>query len=100
MTIDLNKNVRLCVDSGKAELGSKKALKCLLSGEAKLLLLSRNCPEETAKDLRHSARLAGVNVVAYPGTSLELGVACGKPFPVSAFTVLEEGDSEFASLYQ
>ncbi|PIO03062.1 50S ribosomal protein L30e [Candidatus Micrarchaeota archaeon CG_4_10_14_0_2_um_filter_55_9] len=97
--MDLSKNVRLCVDSGKAELGSKKAFKLLLGGEAKLLILSGNCPEEAARDLRHAAKLANVNVADFSGTSLELGVACGKPFPVSAFTVLEAGDSELGLLY-
>lgn len=99
MAIDLTKNVRLCIDSGKAELGSSKAKKLLLNGESKLLILSSNCPKDAGDDLKHYAKLSNVNIVDYIGSSLELGVACGKPFPVSAFTVIEEGDSELASLY-
>jgi large subunit ribosomal protein L30e len=33
----------------------------------------------------------------YPGMGVDLGVACGKPFSISALAVLEPGDSEILS---
>jgi large subunit ribosomal protein L30e len=37
-------------------------------------------------------------VYKFPGTSLELGAACGKPFAVSVLTVLAPGESSIMSL--
>jgi len=94
MAMDLNKSIRIAVDSGKVELGSEKARKLALHGNVKALVLSNNCPKEISQDLRHYSELSKVRIIPYEGTSLELGTACGKPFPVSVLSVIEEGDSD------
>ncbi|MFH0971976.1 MAG: 50S ribosomal protein L30e [Candidatus Micrarchaeota archaeon] len=92
--MDLNKAIRLVVDTGKVELGSDKARKIALLGSAKLLVLANNLPKPALRDLEHYAKLSSVPVLEFNGTSLELGTVCGKPFPVSALTVIEEGNSK------
>lgn len=92
--MDLSKSIRLAVDSGKVELGASKAKKIVLRGEAKLLVIARNCPDETAADLKHYCKLSGTPVIEFPGSSMELGTVCGKPFTISALSVLEEGNSD------
>jgi large subunit ribosomal protein L30e len=39
-----------------------------------------------------------VPVYEFPGLSVDLGPICGKPFIVSALTVLEPGDSDIMAL--
>ncbi len=92
--MDLSKSIRLAVDSGKVELGADKAKKIALRGEAKLIVVARNCPSENAADLRHYCRQSGTPLVEFPGTSIELGTVCGKPFSVSALSIIEEGNSD------
>ena len=92
--IEVDKSIRLCVDSGKVELGADKTGKLLRTGEPKLVILAANCPPDTAQEIRRYGELAGVQILDYPGTSVELGVVCGKPFPVSAMAVLSAGNSE------
>ncbi len=92
--LNLSKSIRLAVDSGKVELGVDKAKKIALRGEAKLIVVARNCPSENAADLRHYCRQSGTPLIEFPGTSIELGTVCGKPFSVSALSVLEEGNSD------
>lgn len=91
--MDLSKSIRLAFDSGKVELGADKAKKIVLRGEAKLVVIARNCPSETAADLKHYCKLSSTPVIEFPGTSMELGTVCGKPFTVSVLSVLEEGNS-------
>lgn len=92
--MDLNKAIRLVVDTGKVELGSGKAKKVALLGGAKLLVLANNLPKQVLRDLEHYARLSAIPVLEFEGSSIELGTVCGKPFPVSALSIMEEGNSQ------
>lgn len=92
--MDLNKAIRIAVDSGKVVLGSDRSVKMALNGGgAKLVIVSENCPEMVKGDLKHYCKLASIPVVEFEGSSVELGTVCGKPFPVSALSVLEAGNS-------
>jgi len=92
--MELEKSIRLTVDSGDVVLGASKALKNALNGSAKLVLVAANCPRGPLLDLRRFCELSKTPLVQYAGSSVELGRVCGKPFPVSALSVLEEGDSD------
>ncbi|NUN11812.1 50S ribosomal protein L30e [Candidatus Micrarchaeota archaeon] len=94
--MDLNKSIRLAVDSGKVVLGLDKAKKIALNGDAKLIIYSKNCPG--AQDLKHYCDLSGVSLLEFQGTSVELGAVCGKPFSVSVLCVQEAGDSDVLSV--
>lgn len=95
--MDLNRSIRLAVDSGKVTLGSQRTLQHALRGDAKLIVTAKNCPPDVARDLKHYCTLSDVRMLAFDGTSIELGTVCGKPFPVSALSVIEEGDSDILS---
>lgn len=86
--------IRQCVDSGKVEFGANFGLKHALLGRAKLLVLASNCPREIAEDAATYCKLSGIPVIAYEGTSLELGTVAGKPHPVAVLTVLDAGNSQ------
>jgi large subunit ribosomal protein L30e len=92
--MDLNKAIRMAVDTGKAELGADRSVKNALNARAKAIVVAKNCPKETRQDLVHYARMSNVPVIEFSGGSIELGVVCGKPFPISAMSVLEEGNSD------
>ncbi len=82
------------MDTGKAELGTDKALKMALNGSAKMVVVARNMVKDKRRDLEHYCRMANVPVVEFDGTSIDLGTVCGKPFPVSAVSVVDEGHSD------
>lgn len=92
--MDLNKSIRMAVDTGKVLLGSEKTIKAALSGNAKMIIVASNCPTERKQDLKHYTQLSDVPVLEYVGTAIELGNVCGKPFPVAAMTVLDAGNSD------
>ncbi|MFH0973591.1 MAG: 50S ribosomal protein L30e [Candidatus Micrarchaeota archaeon] len=92
--MDLAKSIRFAVDTGKVELGLKQTLKIALNGGAKLVIIAKNCPSDSAADVKRFASLGQIPLVVFEGTSIELGTACGKPFPVSTLSVIEEGNSD------
>lgn len=96
--IDVNKQIQIAVKTGKVGLGTKEALEVVKFAKAKLVILASNCPENEKADILHYAKTSAVPVHTYPGTSLDLGSACGKRFVVAALTIREPGDSEILKL--
>ncbi|MBN2122005.1 50S ribosomal protein L30e [Candidatus Micrarchaeota archaeon] len=89
----LSSAIRLAVESGKVGFGSRKGIKDLLFGKAKLIVVAGNVPPQLAEDVSRFGKISGIPVVEFPGKSLELGSICAKPFPVSVLAVYEEGVS-------
>jgi len=96
--IDVNKQIRLAVKTGKVELGCKKTLNAASFGRGKLLIVASNCPEPYKSDILYNAESSNIPVHLYQGTSLDLGFTCEKPFTVAALMVREPGDSEILRL--
>ena len=96
--IDVNKTIATTVRTGKVLYGTNDAVKSAKIGKAKLCILAANCSAHIRVRIEHHCRLSGVPVITYDGTNIDLGAACGKPFPVSALTVKEPGDSDILRL--
>ena len=96
--VDVNKQIRMAVKTGKIGFGSKDALASSGSGRAKMIILAKNCREAERDNILHNAGQSEVPVYVFPGSSLDLGAVCEKPFPVSALVVREAGDSEVMKL--
>ena len=39
------------------------------------------------------AKISDIKVVEFDGDSMQLGAVCGKPFSVSALSIIEQGNS-------
>jgi large subunit ribosomal protein L30e len=72
---------------GKVYLGSKRTIKALKRKEAKLVIISANCPKEIREKIEKYK--GDVPVLVYPGNNMELGAVCGKPFSVASLAVIE-----------
>ena len=83
--------------SGKVALGYKSTLKALRSGNAKLIILSSNCPPLAKSVLEYYAMLTRTGVHHYNGNNIELGTACGKYFRVGTLSIIDPGDSDIVS---
>jgi large subunit ribosomal protein L30e len=96
--VDVNKQIEIAVRTGKVSFGVKEALDAARFSKAKLLMIASNCPELQKLDILHYAKQSSVPVYTYPGSSVDLGGACLKPFLVAVLTVKEPGDSEILKL--
>jgi len=92
--IDITKQLKMAVKSGKVSFGCAKAVEAAGSGKAKLIVLASNCPEKARSEILDRARLTELPVYVHAGTSVDLGNVCEKPFLIAALTVHEPGDSE------
>jgi large subunit ribosomal protein L30e len=90
--------IRLAVESGKVEFGSRKGIKNNLLGKAKLFVVAENTPSTIKESMVHYSEVSGIRLIQFEGTSLELGSVCGRPFPVSVLSVYDAGTSHILDL--
>lgn len=98
--IDLDKAISTAVRTGKVMFGANNAIKGARLGRGKLIVVASNCPSRIMEDITYYAKLSDVPVAIYEGSSIDLGVTCGKHFMVSALTVREPGDSDILKLVE
>lgn len=96
--MEVDKEIRQAIATGRVFIGADKSLKALKRGQAKLVIVSTNCKPEFLADVQQHAKLANVQVHMFKGDSRELGLSCGKPFLVSILAVVEEGSSGILGL--
>ena len=88
--------MKAIVKDGKYDLGVKESLKSLKS--TKLLVYSDSLDEATISNIEKSCKKSSVPTIAYPGSSMTLGLICGKPFKVSSISVKSTGDADISVL--
>ena len=88
----------MAVKTGKVGFGSKDAITSTGFARAKMIILAKNIREAVREEIQHNAQQSEIPIYVFPGSSLDLGAVCEKPFPVSAIVVREPGDSEVLKL--
>ncbi|HUV80236.1 MAG TPA: 50S ribosomal protein L30e [Candidatus Bathyarchaeia archaeon] len=97
---DVNRELQKVLNKGKVLIGSKETIKAFMRNEAKIIIHASNCPEDIKSvfgdaDIEENGELT---IYEYPANSLELGLACGKPYPVASLCITDTGDSEILRL--
>ena len=93
--MDLAHALKVALQTGTVMLGVTESTEAARVKKARLLIVAKSCPEPK---LTGETRFEKVPIYHYDGTSVELGAACGKPFPVSALAVIDPGSSAILSL--
>ncbi|MCD7781182.1 MAG: 50S ribosomal protein L30e [Methanosphaera sp.] len=96
--MDIERGIRVAVDTGKVILGSKKSVQAIKLGNGELIVIADNAPKELKEDVEVYANLSQMPVYTFEGSSVDLGSVCGKPFTVSVLVVQEPGDSNILAI--
>jgi len=96
--IDVVRELQTAVRTGKVVMGSREAVKQLVNGYAKLVIVASNIPENLRRDVERYCKLSGTPLYSFPGTSWDLGAVCNKPFMISVLAVLDPGESNILAL--
>jgi large subunit ribosomal protein L30e len=94
--VDIEKVLKATVKKGKVKIGNKETKQALNKGEAKIIIMSNNCPFQ--EEITTLAKNKKTPVYQSKSNSIDLGSTCGKIFAVSVFAVLEDGGSNILSL--
>lgn len=98
--MDLGREIRTAMRTGKVIIGSKKTIRLCRFGRAKLVIIANNVPEHIKRDILYYAKLSGIPVYLFPGSSWDLGGICGKPFMVASLAIVDPGESDIMSLIE
>lgn len=95
---EIDKALSMAVRSGKVLFGSNTAVKSALTGRAKMIVIVSNCPQSMREKIEQYCKLSTIPLLIYPGSSIDLGSVCGKPFAVAALTIRDPGDSNILEI--
>jgi large subunit ribosomal protein L30e len=86
--------LRTAIRDGKVSIGAKNTLKSIQKGDAQLVLLAFNCPQRFQVSITSKT----VPTISLDMNSVELGSVCGKPFAISALSIVDPGPSDIMSI--
>jgi large subunit ribosomal protein L30e len=89
--IDVVRALKTAATTGDVKFGLAETKKSVKKGEAKMVVVSSNCPDKSV------VSGSSPKVLVFNGTNVELGSACGKPFPISALAIVSPGESNILS---
>jgi len=85
--MSLTETIQSALKSGKVIIGYEESIKFIKISAPKLIVIAKNAPEKIKNEIEYNAKIAKIKVEIFDGNSKELGVICGKPFPVTALTI-------------
>lgn len=94
--IDIGKTLKATVKKGKIKLGSKETQSSIKNGNAKIVIIAKNCPYSS--DIKKISKKQNIPVYDYNSNSIALGYALGKAYAVSVFAVIDDGGSNIMQL--
>jgi large subunit ribosomal protein L30e len=83
----LEDTIRTAVKNEKAIIGFKRSIKFIKLNNPKLIVIANNLPEDMRKEIEHNSKISKTEIEMFDGGSKELGVICGKPFPVAILVI-------------
>lgn len=98
MQIDVGKELRRAVDTGKVLFGKRAAEKSVLKGESKLVIISSNAEKYAKERVVQLCNSANAPFFEFNATGIDIGSYSGKPFVVSFASVLDGGKSRLLDL--
>lgn len=94
----VDQELRMAINTGRVHLGSKVAVREIRRGRARMAILSSNCPDQVRDNIENFGKLSEIPVLLHQKDSMDLGILCGKPFPVSTIVINDPGDSRILEL--
>ncbi len=91
---ELKKDIENAMNTGSFKLGMRDAIRAARQGNAKLIVVAANAPEERKEDIVRYAGFSGIPLILYDGSSKELGEeVCGRLHFVAAIAFSDLGYS-------
>jgi LSU ribosomal protein L30E len=98
--VDIGRELQVAINTGKVVIGFEETKKAVLAGTPKMVILAANAPKWAREDIEYYAKLAGIPIFVFPGSSIELGAAAKRPHRIMAVAVIDPGQSEILKLVE
>lgn len=84
---ELTKIIRSSLKEKKAVMGYKQSMRFIRTETPKLVIIANNVPEEMRSEIEQHTKLSNVPLEVFDGSSKDLGIICGKPYPVTTIVI-------------
>jgi len=81
--MSIETDLKTALGKNLVSLGARTSVKLAKKNEASAIIVANNCPAEILNDLKKS----GARIETFSNTGKQLGIFCGKPFPVAAVAI-------------
>ncbi len=98
--VDIGRELQVAINTGKVVIGFEETKRAVLAGTPKMVILAANAPKWARDDIEYYAKLAGIPIFVFPGSSIELGAAAKRPHRIMAVAVVDPGQSEILKLVE
>ncbi|MBI2546993.1 MAG: 50S ribosomal protein L30e [Candidatus Aenigmarchaeota archaeon] len=85
--MNLIDEIQSAIKSKKVVIGHNESINYIKTGAPKAIIVANNLPASIRGELEYNAKVSKSLFEVFDGTSRELGVVCGKPFPVSTIII-------------
>lgn len=92
--MNFEEELKSVLKEGGVLIGVKRTKKSLLTGKSKLVIIANSAPSQMRDDLSRCASLSKTPMYNFSGSAKDLGYVCGKPFPISCLSVIDEKGSK------
>jgi len=82
----MNKLKEAIVDN-TVVIGTKETIKYLKLKELKLIIIANNVQDDVRNDIEKYSNISETKIEEFDGTAKELGIMCGKPFPIAVLSL-------------
>ena len=83
----LVEDIQSAIKLNKVIIGYNESINYIKINKPKIIIMADNLPINRKKELEHNAKTSKAKLEIFNGTSRELGIVCGKPFPVSTLII-------------
>lgn len=85
--MNLVEEIQSALKENKVIIGYKNSLEFIKTNSPKLIVMANNTPKKERVDVEHDAKLSGAKIETFEGSSKELGIICGRPFPIMLLVI-------------
>ena len=83
----LAEDIQSAIKLKKTIIGYNESINYIKVNKPKIMVVANNLPVNRKKEIEYNAKISETKLEIFNGTSRELGVVCGKPFPVSILVI-------------
>jgi large subunit ribosomal protein L30e len=85
--MSLTVTIQEAIKSKKIVIGYRNTVRFIKLNSPKLIVVAENIPRKMKEEIEHNSKVSNIKIETFSGTSKELGVVCGKQFPISALAI-------------
>lgn len=79
--------IQEAIKTKKIVIGYRDSIKFIKVNTPKVIVISNNLPQSLRNEIEQNAKVVKMKVEIFNGDSRQLGIFCGKPFPVSTLVI-------------